>query len=214
MYLTRFEINSVRRGAKKLLGSPQAMHAAVLAAYPSSRSEGRVLWRVDRFGPHTWLYVVGPDKPQLRHLAEQAGWSENDTWQTRPYLPLLEQLEKGDRWAFRLTANPTHSVRIGDATRSQRIGHVTVAQQLRWFGDRATSWGVRLPETDHGPTVAVKDRRSWQFRRNGSLVTLSTATFDGELVVEDPVRLRQVLAAGIGPAKAYGCGLMTLAPTR
>lgn len=38
------------------------------------------------------------------------------------------------------------------------------------------------------------------------------AQFDGALQIEDPERLRTALTAGMGRAKAYGCGLMTLRP--
>ena len=216
MFLTRFEMNSARRDAKKLLGSPQAMHAAVLSSFPSTRepSAGRVLWRVDESGPHTWLYIVGPHHPDLAHLVEQAGWPTIDTVRTRPYGPLLDSLEKGARWGFRLTANPTRSTRIGDSTRSQRVGHVTAQQQTDWFLERATSWGITLPETEYGPAVVVHNRKTWQFNRKGARVTIATATFDGEFIIEDPEQVRMSLSAGIGPAKAYGCGLMTLAPLR
>lgn len=39
-----------------------------------------------------------------------------------------------------------------------------------------------------------------------------TVTFDGRLEVTDPAALRRTLTQGIGKAKAYGCGLITLAP--
>ncbi len=42
-------------------------------------------------------------------------------------------------------------------------------------------------------------------------VPLVTVTFDGRLEVTDPVALRRTLTMGLGKAKAYGCGLMTLA---
>ena len=42
-------------------------------------------------------------------------------------------------------------------------------------------------------------------------MTLSTALFEGVLRVEDPAVLRTALVSGIGPAKGYGCGLLTLA---
>ncbi len=38
-----------------------------------------------------------------------------------------------------------------------------------------------------------------------------TAQFDGYLTVTDPRLLQHALVTGVGPAKAYGCGLMTLA---
>jgi CRISPR system Cascade subunit CasE len=42
-------------------------------------------------------------------------------------------------------------------------------------------------------------------------VNLAVATFDGLLEVADADLLRRTLVSGLGPAKAYGCGLMTLA---
>jgi len=147
-------------------------------------------------------------------LVEQAGWPTINTSESRPYTPLLDSLEKGDRWAFRLRANPARSSRIGNRERSQRLGHVTAAQQLAWFVERVETWGISLPTNDHGPTVIVRERETLRFKRKERQVTLTTATFEGELVVEEPERLRAALLAGIGPAKAYGCGLMTLAPNR
>ncbi|MFT2020182.1 type I-E CRISPR-associated protein Cas6/Cse3/CasE [Streptomyces sp. 796.1] len=46
----------------------------------------------------------------------------------------------------------------------------------------------------------------------GTQVTFHSATFEGHLRVTDPEALTAHLLGGIGPAKAYGCGLLTLAP--
>ncbi len=43
-------------------------------------------------------------------------------------------------------------------------------------------------------------------------VKLTRVTFDGRLRVLDPAAFRRTLTSGLGKAKAYGCGLMTLAP--
>jgi len=42
-------------------------------------------------------------------------------------------------------------------------------------------------------------------------VRLTSVTYDGRLRVTDPDALRRTLTGGLGKAKAYGCGLMTLA---
>src|SRR5699024_12826792 len=39
-----------------------------------------------------------------------------------------------------------------------------------------------------------------------------TATFERRLRATDPDLLRTTLLSGLGPAKRYGCGLLTLAP--
>lgn len=46
------------------------------------------------------------------------------------------------------------------------------------------------------------------FRKAGAAGKLLTATFEGLLRVADPEALRQLLKKGIGPAKAFGCGLL------
>ncbi|WP_436501678.1 type I-E CRISPR-associated protein Cas6/Cse3/CasE [Actinokineospora sp. HUAS TT18] len=216
MHLTRFEINTARRGARELLASPQRMHAAVLASFPNHQREvtdsGRVLWRVDHARNQAVLFVLSPHQPDLTHLVEQAGWPATHGWLTRPYSGLLDQLAKGQHWAFRLAANPTRSLPNG-ATRGQRVGHVTVAQQTGWLLDRAERLGFAIAPAAHDTLdIAITHRHTWKFQRGGGTVTLATAVFEGRLEVTDPHALRGALTHGIGPAKSYGCGLLTLAP--
>lgn len=210
MYLTRFPVNRARRGAQKLLGSPQAMHAAVLSGFPPSApsSEGRVLWRIDRDGPATLLYVLSPARPDLTHLVEQAGWPMSDVepWQTRSYDGLLDRLAKGQQWAFRLRANPVKMAKdIG-----KRVGHVTVAQQVEWLLSRCEAHGFVVPNGETGPGVRVTERGTTSFGRSGARVTLSTAQYDGVLEIQDVPAMRSALVNGIGRAKGYGCGLLTI----
>jgi CRISPR system Cascade subunit CasE len=220
MHLTRFDINPQRRGARDLLTSPQKLHAAVLAAFPPGTSTaediGRVLWRVDQHEHRTILYLVSPHRPDLTHLVESVGWPSTHGWDTRDYTPLLAALSTGTRWAFRLMANPVSSRRkTPDAPRSQRFGHVTVAQQTQWLLDRAARNGFLIPTgTAAEPDVAVRRRQTLQFTRKGRTVTLATAVFEGHLEIADPDALRAGLINGVGPAKGYGCGLLTLAPAR
>lgn len=220
MFLTRFEINPARRAARALLASPQKLHAAMLDAFPAGQAapgeRGRLLWRIDQHQHQVVLYLVSPRQPDLTHLVESIGWPTTQGWDTRDYTPLLDRLAPGDRWAFRLTANPVHSHRKSqESGRSQRFGHVTVSQQTAWLLDRAGQHGFTVAEGTHKePDVAVRGRHTWRFTRQGQTITLNTAVFEGILEVTDPAALRHALVHGIGPAKGYGCGLLTLAPLR
>jgi CRISPR system Cascade subunit CasE len=216
MYLTRFEINPARRDARSLLASPQRLHAAVLAAFPDDagdHDDGRVLWRLDESRHDLLLYLVSPAKPDLTHLAETVG-RPTYGWDTRDYSPLLDRLTAGDRWAFRLLANPVRSGRkTATSTHTQRFAHVTATQQIDWFLRQAERHGFTVPDNSLGePDLAARARRTMRFTRQQQTLTLSTALFEGHLHVEDPAALRAALISGIGPAKAYGCGLLTLAP--
>lgn len=234
MHLTRFRFNTYRSGARRLLSSPQAMHAAVMGSFadllPSDSSGPRVLWRVDRNArAEVFLYVVSPTQPDLTHVVEQAGWPNDHagTWRTHDYKPFLEGLETGQTWAFRLTANPTHSIRRKDGEPTKVTAHVTPRHQAGWLLKRQESCGfevVRKPggqqllpgEDEYELIVHGRDARGFDKRERDTgkrnRVPLVTATFDGRLTVTDPDALRRTLCAGLGRAKAYGCGLMTLAP--
>ncbi|MET9063434.1 type I-E CRISPR-associated protein Cas6/Cse3/CasE [Streptomyces antibioticus] len=123
----------------------------------------------------------------------------------------------------------------GSRPRGFRVAHRTVTQQLEWLLTRCERHGFTIPdatatppapgleetgtdgqELSAGPAVAVVSRDILRFnkRKDGPRVTLSTATFEGRLRVSDPDALRATLLGGIGPAKGYGQGLLTLAPLR
>ena len=219
MYLTKLPINPARRDARRLLASPQAMHAAVMAAFadpPKADGEGpRVLWRLDTVdGRRTTLYVSSPVEPDLTHVVEQAGWPTTETWRTRSTVAFLQSLAEGQTWVFRLTANPVHAVALKEGEPSRRLGHVTVAQQEKWLLDRMERNGFRVRKAVEGGSwdLVVRDRRRRTFKRGRGTVTLDVATYDGVLEVVDADALRRVLVRGLGSAKGYGCGLMTLAP--
>ncbi|MBL8932308.1 MAG: type I-E CRISPR-associated protein Cas6/Cse3/CasE [Kineosporiaceae bacterium] len=216
MYLSRCEINPRRRGARPLLASPHALHAAVRFAFPRTELDsapGRVLWRLDSADHRHVLYTVSPQPPDFTHVVEQAGWPATTGWQTRDYMPLLNRLAEGQAWHFRLTANPTHSGRRRPGASTQRFGHVTVEQQATWLVSRSPGWGFAIPEAkDSAPMSLVHQRAVRTFQRKEARVTVTTVVFEGTLEVTDPQLLRQALIGGMGHAKAYGCGLMTLAP--
>jgi len=220
-YLTRMEINPRRRAARRYLGSPQVMHAAVESAFPAATAGERRLWRVDTAGEAVWLYIVSATRPDLTHIVEDIGRPTTTSWETKDYQPFLERLEEGQVWGFRLTANPTHSGRRGpDAPDTQRFGHLTVSHQEQWLTERMTGWGARAVVASPGEgealsSFSVMGREIVQFshQRGGarSRVTLTRTSYEGLLEVESAEKLRSALVNGMGHAKAYGCGLMTLA---
>lgn len=221
MYLTRMALNPSRRGTRHLLGSPQRMHAAVMSAFPPAAEPGRVLWRVDRPAGHRLtLYVVSAAKPDLTGVVEQAGWPTAAAWDTTTYDPFLSRLDAGQAWRFRLTANPVQSKAGQRGTRGKVLAHVTAAQQEQWLRDHAGRWGFTLPDASEGGGVLVTGRGADVFDRRDPdgdarrRVTITRAQFDGVLTVTDPDALRAALVGGMGRAKAYGCGLMTLAAAR
>lgn len=213
-------MNPRRRGTVRLVDSPQRLHAAVLATLPpdlADSASGRVLWRLDKPSAHELtLYVVSPGRPSMEELQEECGWSQEPSWSTADYRPFLERLAIGQVWAFRLAANPVRSVAGDRGRRGKVMPHVTADQQRDWLMERASRHGFRLA-ADNGEEamVQVTRREREQFARGRGeqrmRATVSRAQFDGVLTVTDADALRVTLTRGLGRAKAYGCGLMTLA---
>lgn len=129
MYISRMPLNLARFDAKRLVGSPYRMHAAVESSFPPDSArvteEGRVLWRIDysEADHSAWLYVVSPNRPDFTHIIEQAGWPTHMQWETTDYSQLLNRIAIGQQWQFRLRANPVRKAatdRVKDSLESLR----------------------------------------------------------------------------------------------
>lgn len=216
MYLSRIALNTRRKYTMIALASSQILHAAVESSFPpSAEKEGRNLWRIDQLGNTLYLLVLSTNKPDFSHIVEQFGWpSSEQKWETKEYSQLMERIKTGQRWQFRLRANPVHSVKqLNDAItqeqakRGKVYAHVTAAQQEKWLLDRAAKHGFSLQEG----SFRVVQCEVRQFLRQLKPVTLGIATFEGILEVSDVDLFLRTLTCGIGRARAYGCGLMTIA---
>lgn len=226
MYISRLSLNARRPEAIRLLSSPYRMHAAVENAFPPDAcrvsGEGRILWRIDSSPAptnETWLYVVSPDRPDFSHIAEQCGWPATSVGETKDYSPVLGRLNAGQTWRFRLKANPARKVLVdqGRDPNPKVVGTiqgcVTMAQQVEWLLSRAESHGFTVASSDEGfPLLTVSQRHTEKYERKGKKVTITTAMYDGILTVSDPDLLQHTLCFGMGRAKGFGCGLLTVSP--
>ena len=234
MYISKAVLNPQRRGAKRLLSSPQRMHAAVLASFaPGGESEsaaGRILWRLDPGEHHVDLLVVSPRLPDLIGIVEEAGWPLTTPAQSKPYGQFLDRVCVGSQWHYRLRANPVHAIKKDGWDRSRRVGHVSAEHQAQWWIDRAAKVGLQLLEPPMplvepvraADRVSVSERATLIFERHtdsgesarGRRVTISSAVFEGHAEVTDAALVRDALTHGVGRARAYGCGLLTLVAPR
>lgn len=233
-YLSRIRLNPLRRQTQRLLENPQRMHAEVLGGVPGTASE-RLLWRVDRRDRDVDLYVVSQSRPSWAKVVEEAGWPGADGGgaEVRDYAPVLDLVVQGREFSFRVRANPVWRTRrpqtptkrqreavSSERPRGVRVAALAAANQVDWFVSRSTDgsarWGFSTEDDSGRARVRLVDRGLLRFRksRGAPPVTVRTATFEGVLTVVDPERFREVLTHGLGSGKAYGCGLLTLAPVQ
>lgn len=220
VHLSCIDLDLSRRKTLETIASPYRTHAAIEGMFgPDAAREDtncRILWRVDDGGSseRARLYIVSPDAPVASEAAARFGVDESDV-ASKDYLSFSSRVAKGDVWRFRLKANPVRRVLVDKGRRPNEgivgtiQGHVTVSQQLEWLESHAGPNGFSL--VSDTSDVVVSHRSREVFNRDDRKVTLVTAQFDGVLCVEDPDKFRHALGFGIGRAKGFGCGLMTIA---
>ena len=158
-------------------------------------------------GRGLYLLLLSEDAPELSGVVEQFGTGA--AAETRSYDPLLQRVEPGSCWQFRLTANPTKSCKDpqNPAARGTVDAHCTTQYQKQWLLEHAAKHGFALREEEFTVT-----RVQWQhFAKHGTRpVTLLAVTYEGILQVTDAEQFRALLCQGMGRGKAYGLGLMTV----
>ena len=240
-YLSKVRINPMRQKSREMLANPRVTHAMVQAGIATQPVTERTLWRMEATDLHNpSLLILTESRPDWTHVAEQAGWphADGDHFLIRDYTPLIETIAIGREFAFKLTASPVQNTRTPDKLtpsqtaraveraesgqrRGYRLGHRTSAAQTKWLVDRAPRNGFTIPtlHLDTGtpaPDMRIVHRGHRKFTKKEDQgersVTFDTATFEGRLAITDRDLFCSAMLSGIGPAKSYGCGLLTLAP--
>ena len=200
MYLSLLYPNSNNAQARKDLADPYAMHQTLSRVVEPG---DRVLWRLEtgRYGENPRVLVQTLKPPRWEEVLSR--WEE-------PYGELAPDspkevhlaLRPGQLLRFRLYANPT-------VTREgKRLGLYREEDQLNWLFERLKERGAVAHK------VLVSRREKKNFKKRGETITLATAQFDGVLEVSNPERLLQAIEQGIGHGKAFGLGLLSVAPYR
>jgi len=117
---------------------------------------------------------------------------------------------EGQRFRFLLRANPTVKRKREASKKGARIALRDAEACEAWFRRKADQCGFR----SIGP-LRMAEKRPQVSRRSRMLDPQKhihyAVEFSGLLEVTDPDLLRKALVRGIGPAKAYGFGLLSLA---
>lgn len=203
------------------------------------RRHYNVLHRLDALSdsmtlsPRSALIILSSIEPQWAHLPHD---ENGQPWTSRPHAiksfdPDPDWFRPGQLFRFRLRANPTKRLHersvdpAGKQIEAKWVGkRVEIREsdaQIEWLARRAKHHGFRLVDVS-----AVPERKSHVFdvvvRPGGkviahkaqSVITHAAVTFDGMLSVTDSTALCTAMLSGIGPAKAFGFGLLSIAPIR
>lgn len=202
MHLTRLTLDPRSAQTRRDLGDAYEMHRTLARAFAADAQSPpvRFLWRLEA-GNSAWATPV-----VLVQAAVAADWSVLQAlpnYLQRPIeskcLMLEEWVEGGGRYRFRLQANPTVT------RQGKRYGLVGEAEQLAWLGRQGERHGFSV----EAALVTASDVLA--SRKGEGLISVQRVCFEGVLQVKNLEAFSRALVAGIGPAKAFGCGLLSVA---
>lgn len=234
MYLSLLILNPRCRTVRRDMGNCRDMHRTILSAFPpktestgQARLEFGILYRVETDARNSRIQLLvqsqlQPDWSNLPkdYLAEDFAILDNPAMKRVDHS--YQSLMLGQRLRFRLHANPTR--RISPKCTSERSGgegkRVEIYQpemQIEWLARKGLQHGFRLISLHANPATL-----NLVARPEGKLVgrripaqppmKFGSVTFEGVLEVADLEKFAEALAKGIGSGKAYGFGLLSIAP--
>lgn len=185
-----------------------------------------------------------PDWTRLpaNYLTETNGGSENPACKSID--GYYDQIRPDMELIFRLRANPTkrvskHSTTERSGAAGKRVELQTEEEWIDWLNRKGQAhgfdilavetcakssanephrvqdvFGVEPRSQDDVPDVRSVGSLKVTGSRNNKRLTFGSVLFEGRLRVSDTCAFRDALKHGVGPAKAYGFGLLSIAPTR
>jgi CRISPR system Cascade subunit CasE len=219
MYLSRIRPASgrdqLRRLAQLAGGGQYRVHQALWNLFaPDPDADRDFLYRQEGLANELGFLVLSQRRPG----------TNDGLWrvETKTFAP---KLQPGQRLAFSIRINPIVK-RRDDADRQHRHDLVmdirkrkpewadTQAERVQlaarqWLAARQSHCGFELNEE----TVIGEAYRQWRFGgKSGNRIQFSSIDCSGYLLVTDAGRFESALMRGIGPAKAFGCGLLLIRP--
>ena len=122
-------------------------------------------------------------------------------------------LQKGQKIRFRLRANPIKTIKDEDGRLNQRDEMKKCRVPLIREGDQKAWIERKLEKICSLDALVFQQEMPLYFRKSNSKRAgkIQTVLFDGVLNINDPDALIEMIKNGIGPAKAFGCGLLSMA---
>jgi len=223
MLLHKLNLNHLSREVRRDLASPYELHSTLCRAFSTAEKKcqaGTFLWRLETSknkNSHPILLVQSTVLPDWSRI-ELKDWFEEipDKPLNLTSLLSLENIQKNQRFRFRLRANPSI------CRKGKRQGLFNLVDQEKWIASKGILHGFKLSEL---PSFAMEDRHDLDLmisedqmlrglQRSGHEIKIYSVLFDGILTVTDKDKFLSVIKSGIGHGKMMGLGLLSLAPIR
>lgn len=147
-----------------------------------------------RAGRPQRILVQSTARPNWTPLIEAGQLADAPTQLTE------QSFAAGDHVEVRVIANPSYR----DRETGRRIGLTALADCGQWLHRHLTAHGLHV----HPHQIAPGNPHRLTGRKGSRHITLIACDFWARGTVADPGLFHEVLTKGLGPGKAFGCGLL------
>jgi CRISPR system Cascade subunit CasE len=221
MYLSKLRLNPSDRRVVRDLADCHQMHRTLLGVWDDlpgagdARAQFGILYRVEADANANPIVLVQtarrPDWSGLPRGYLALGVA--DSAQVKSLEAAYSDIQSGTPWRFRLRANPTRKIHTDGRPNGQRVDIRGDAALLDWLERKGREQcGFAIPGREKAVVIRAEPalfghRRSGESNR----MAFGSVLFDGRLVATEPDQFGAALREGIGPGKAYGFGLLSIA---
>ena len=204
MYLSLIHLNR-SRAAMQWVANPYRVHQRLMMG---CEGDPRLLFRIEETETGIAILAQTHRKPNWEAAFDDfmvlAGAPETKNFELK--------LQAGRAYRFRLLANPSGKETLeepGKEPRKTRQGLIKEADQVAWLKRKLEAAGTELLSVQVIPRGLSHSRKNPA--KDEQKQTHLGVLFEGLLVANEPEKLEQAVRMGVGPAKGYGFGLISLA---
>ncbi|MBN2435150.1 MAG: type I-E CRISPR-associated protein Cas6/Cse3/CasE [Spirochaetes bacterium] len=206
MYLSKLSLNLRSKEVRRDLADCYQMHRSIYNCFPSKDEggSGSIVYRVEDYQNTllnhrqiTQVVLVVSEKEPGWHNLSDIYLSDNQIMQ---YAEKIECIANDMSFRFLLKANPTKK------NDGKRIALRTYDDRQKWALRKAKDNGFELIDLSvRSDSIQKSDSKK------GHELVFNTVYYEGFLRVTDVNLFKKALCVGIGSAKAFGYGLLTIA---
>jgi len=216
MFLSLLELNLRSRRVQRELANRYELHQTLMHAFKPDKPENeRLLFRLEIEENCAKVIIQTQSAPSWSFLMEEEGFKHylsDDRLPNPQVKSFTPHFDTGQRFYFRLQANPTcrKAIYKDKNGHGKRIGLYKEEEQWQWLKNKGQNFGFLPLDTNLKAIGVIQGIQKRKEEEKHSLKILGIQ-YDGILQVTDPAIFGRALCSGIGSAKGFGFGLLSLA---